>query len=36
VDFFDELGSPGGASKVGKTEHDPAFITALPPQAEGH
>ena len=24
VDFFDELGSPGGASKVGKTDHDPA------------
>ncbi len=24
VDFFDELGSPGGASKVGKTAHDPA------------
>ena len=23
VDFFDELGSPGGASKVGKTDHDP-------------
>ena len=23
VDFFDELGSPGGASKVGKVEHDP-------------
>ncbi|GAA1461695.1 hypothetical protein GCM10009619_32890 [Williamsia maris] len=31
VDFFDDLGSPGGASKVGKTSHDPAFIKGLPP-----
>ena len=36
VDFFDELGSPGGASKVGRTEADPAFIMALPPQAGDH
>jgi NAD-dependent dihydropyrimidine dehydrogenase PreA subunit len=36
VDFFDDLGSPGGASKVGKTEADPAFILALPPQAAEH
>ena len=36
VDFFDELGSPGGASKVGATDHDPSFIKALPPQGEGH
>ena len=36
VDFFDELGSPGGASKVGKTDNDPGFIKALPPQGEGH
>ncbi|MEU8637871.1 ferredoxin [Amycolatopsis sp. NPDC048633] len=35
VDFFDELGSPGGASKVGKTAHDPAFVKALPPQSQG-
>ncbi|MBV9821061.1 MAG: ferredoxin, partial [Actinobacteria bacterium] len=35
-DFFDDLGSPGGASKVGKTESDPAFVTALPPQAGSH
>ncbi len=33
VDFFDELGSPGGAAKVGKTERDPAAVAALPPQA---
>jgi NAD-dependent dihydropyrimidine dehydrogenase PreA subunit len=36
VDFFDELGSPGGASKIGKTEADPGFILALPPQAADH
>ena len=34
VDFFNELGSPGGASKVGKTDNDPAWIKALPPQGE--
>ena len=32
VDFFDELGSPGGASKVGKTDNDPELIANLPPQ----
>ena len=31
VDFFDELGSPGGASKVGKVEADPQWIKDLPP-----
>ena len=30
--FFVELGSPGGASKVGKTENDPEFVKNLPPQ----
>jgi len=34
VDFFDELGSPGGAAKVGVTAHDPQWIKDLPPQAE--
>ena len=33
-DFFDELGSPGGASKVGKTDNDPQVIKDLPPQGE--
>ena len=33
LDFFSELGSPGGASKLGRTANDPALITALPPQA---
>jgi NAD-dependent dihydropyrimidine dehydrogenase PreA subunit len=36
VDFFEELGSPGGAAKVGKTEFDPAPVAALPPQASEH
>ena len=37
VDFFDELGSPGGASKVGKTDNDPEFIRSLPAQEhDGH
>ena len=33
LDFFDELGSPGGASKVGKTEMDVEPAKSLPPQA---
>jgi hypothetical protein len=36
VDFFDDLGSPGGAAKVGKSDFDVAIVAALPPQAEGH
>jgi NAD-dependent dihydropyrimidine dehydrogenase PreA subunit len=37
VEFFSELGSPGGASKVGKIERDHPFVAALPPQEhEGH
>jgi NAD-dependent dihydropyrimidine dehydrogenase PreA subunit len=32
VDFFDALGSPGGASKVGKVSADPALVKGLPPQ----
>jgi NAD-dependent dihydropyrimidine dehydrogenase PreA subunit len=36
ADFFNELGSPGGASKVGKVSADPEFVKALEPQAEGH
>jgi NAD-dependent dihydropyrimidine dehydrogenase PreA subunit len=31
VDFFDELGSPGGAAKVGKVPADPQWIKDLPP-----
>jgi len=29
-EFFVELGSPGGASKVGATKNDPATIKAMP------
>jgi len=31
-DFFEELGSPGGASKVGRIEADVPPATDLPPQ----
>ena len=34
ADFFAELGSPGGASKVGLTENDPPVVKNLPPKAE--
>ncbi|MGO3327877.1 ferredoxin [Gordonia sp. (in: high G+C Gram-positive bacteria)] len=34
VDFFVDLGSPGGASKVGKTDFDPEFVKNLPPMGE--
>lgn len=34
IDFFDELGSPGGAAKVGATTHDPQWIKDMPVQAE--
>jgi NAD-dependent dihydropyrimidine dehydrogenase PreA subunit len=30
ADFFAELGSPGGASRIGATSHDPAQVLALP------
>ena len=32
--FFAELGSPGGASKVGLTENDPQVVKDLPPKEE--
>jgi len=32
VDFFTDLGSPGGASKVGLIDRDDPLIAALPPQ----
>jgi NAD-dependent dihydropyrimidine dehydrogenase PreA subunit len=32
VDFFNDLGSPGGASKLGKIDKDHPLIEALPPQ----
>ena len=35
ADFFAELGSPGGASKVGQTDNDPQAIKDAPPKEEG-
>lgn len=32
VDFFDEIGSPGGAARSGAFDFDHPFIDALPPQ----
>jgi len=32
VEFFDDLGSPGGAAKLGKIPKDHPLIAALPPQ----
>ena len=32
VEFFKELGSPGGAAMVGPTGTDHPFVAALPPQ----
>ncbi|HEY2765163.1 MAG TPA: ferredoxin [Pseudonocardiaceae bacterium] len=34
VDYFKQLGSPGGASKVGKVADDPQWIKDLAPQGE--
>ena len=34
ADFFAELGSPGGASKVGQTDNDPQAVKDLAPQGE--
>ncbi len=33
VEFFDDIGSPGGAAKVGVIAKDHPIIAALPPQA---
>jgi NAD-dependent dihydropyrimidine dehydrogenase PreA subunit len=30
VDFFENLGSPGGAGKIGRIAHDPPLIKSLP------
>jgi len=32
VEFFDALGSPGGAAKLGMIDYDHPIIAALPPQ----
>ncbi|HEU5416777.1 MAG TPA: ferredoxin [Streptosporangiaceae bacterium] len=36
VEFFSELGSPGGASKTGKIPTDHPIVAALPPQETEH
>jgi NAD-dependent dihydropyrimidine dehydrogenase PreA subunit len=36
VEFFDEIGSPGGAAKTGVLDFDHPLIAALPVQAEAH
>ncbi|MBX5334241.1 Ferredoxin [Rhodococcus fascians] len=33
IDFFDALGSPGGAAKFGNVTDDTPFVTGLPPAA---
>jgi NAD-dependent dihydropyrimidine dehydrogenase PreA subunit len=33
--FFDRLGSPGGAARVGPLDYDHPAVAALPPRAEG-
>jgi NAD-dependent dihydropyrimidine dehydrogenase PreA subunit len=32
VEFFEDLGSPGGAAKTGKIHKDHPIVAALPPQ----
>ena len=34
VKFFDSIGSPGGAAKMGKIDADDPRVAALPPQGE--
>ncbi len=37
AEFFDDLGSPGGAAKLGLISRDAALVSSLPPQEhEGH
>jgi hypothetical protein len=32
AEFFDDLGSPGGAAKLGMIDRDHALVSALAPQ----
>ena len=34
VHFFDDLGSPGGAAKMGEIDKDHPLVAALPPQSQ--
>ena len=36
ADFFAELGSPGGAAKLGAQDFDAPLVAALPPQEHDH
>jgi len=36
VAFFEEIGSPGGAAKMGEIDHDHPIIAALEPQEHDH
>ena len=36
AEFFSDLGSPGGASKLGLIAKDAAIVVALPPQEHDH
>ncbi len=36
VEFFEDLGSPGGAAKLGKIDKDHPMVAALPPQESEH
>lgn len=33
AEFFEEIGSPGGAQMLGPQDFDPPYITNLPPDA---
>ena len=35
-EFFEDLGSPGGAAKVGKIAKDAAFVASQPPRETEH
>jgi NAD-dependent dihydropyrimidine dehydrogenase PreA subunit len=35
-EFFEDLGSPGGASKIGKVAKDSPFVAAQPPREAEH
>ncbi len=34
ANFFDKLGTPGGAAKLGVVDYDHPVVAALPPQVE--
>ena len=36
IEFFDEIGSPGGAAKIGVLKFDHPLVAALAPRAASH